>query len=163
MLHSSVERRIVGRGAALGMARMASLINAESAKLEEAAKIGRLSPNAKPADGKARKGSFYAPQQDDFTPIEDSANAPWRHPYPAMVADSLKLSSHQLHDEIWDQLIAVPRNEGELRLLMDNFNVLLEGFGRMLHAVPGLGSYKQVLKDLENARDTAAFVATQQA
>jgi hypothetical protein len=78
-----------------------------------------------------------------------------------MVADALKLSSQQLHDEIWDQLIAVPRNDAELRLLMDNFNVLLEGFGRMLHAVPGLGSYKQVLTDLENARDTAAFVATQ--
>ena len=163
MLHSSVERRIVGRSAALGMARMASLINAESAKLEEAARVGRFSPNSQPKDGKSRKGSFYAPPQDanDFTPIEDSANAPWRHPYPAMVADVLKLSSQQLHDEIWDQLIAVPRNDSELSLLMENFNVLLEGFGRMLHAVPGLGSYKQVLSDLENARDTAAFVATQ--
>lgn len=164
MLLSSVERRIIGRSAALGMARMASLINAESAKLEEAAKIGRAATLSQPKDGKARKGSFYAPPKsaDDFTPIEDSGNAPWRHPYPAMVADVLKLSSQQLHDEIWDQLIAVPRNDAELKLLMDNFNVLLEGFGRMLHAVPGLGSYKQVLSDLENARDTAAFVATQQ-
>lgn len=161
MLHSSVERRIVGRAAALGMSHMAALINTECAKLEQATRIGRLSP--KPQDGKSRKGSFYGPPQqaDDFTPIEDSASAPWRHPYPAMVADALKLSSQQLHDEIWDQLIAVPRNDAELRLLMDNFNVLLEGFGRMLHAVPGLGSYKQVLTDLENARDTAAFVATQ--
>ncbi|SPO31863.1 uncharacterized protein UTRI_06700 [Ustilago trichophora] len=174
MLLSSVERRIIGRSAALGMARMASLINAESVKLEASAKIGRASPPPPATDGKSRKGAFYrrrsgpsspssssASQETEFTPIEDSANAPWRHPYPAMVADVLKLSSQQLHDEIWDQLIAVPRNESELNLLMDNFNVLLEGFARMLHAVPGLGSYKKTLSDLENARDTAAFVATQ--
>lgn len=163
MLHSSVERRLIGRSAALGMARMASLINAESAKLEETAKLGRNSAKAQPKDGKVRKGSFYASPQavKDFTPIEDSANAPWRHPYPAMVADVLKLSSQQLHDEIWDQLIAVPRNEAELDLLMRNFNVLLEGFRRLLHAVPGLGSYKGELESLENARDTAQFVASQ--
>ncbi|KAJ9477249.1 hypothetical protein PHBOTO_006475 [Pseudozyma hubeiensis] len=165
MLLSSVERRLIGRSAALGMARMASLINAESAKLEHATKIGRLSPAQPTKDGKSRKGSFYAPPQSaqDFTPIEDSANAPWRHPYPAMVADVLKLSSQQLHDEIWDQLIAVPRKEDELGLLMQNFDVLLEGMGRMLHAVPGLGSYKEVLESLENARDTARFVASQNA
>ncbi|TKY86900.1 hypothetical protein EX895_004188 [Sporisorium graminicola] len=166
MLLSSVERRQIGRSAALGMARMASLINAESANLEQASKIGRLSPQTRPPkDGKSRKGRFYATNSSstpDYTPIEDSANAPWRHPYPAMVADVLKLSCQQLHDDIWDQLIAVPRNEGELTLLMDNFNVLLEGFARMLHAVPGLGSYKKVLSDMENARDTAAFVASQQ-
>uniref|UniRef100_V5EX52 Zn(2)-C6 fungal-type domain-containing protein n=1 Tax=Kalmanozyma brasiliensis (strain GHG001) TaxID=1365824 RepID=V5EX52_KALBG len=159
MLLSAMERRMIGKSAALGMARMASLINAESSKLESAARVGRLTPT--PSDGKRRKGSFYASPVEDFTPIEDSANAPWRHPYPAMVADVLKLSSQQLHDEIWDQLIAVPRDEVELKVLMDNFNVLLEGFGRMLHAVPGLGSYKKTLGDLENARDTAAFVASQ--
>ncbi|SJX66637.1 uncharacterized protein SRS1_16858 [Sporisorium reilianum f. sp. reilianum] len=163
MLLSSVERRQIGHAAALGMARMASLINAESTHLEHAAKAGRLSPHSRPQDGKSRKGRFYAtpPTPHDYTPIEDSANAPWRHPYPAMVADVLKLSSQQLHDEIWDHLIAVPQNEGEVALLMDNFNVLLEGFGRMLHAVPGLGSYKGVLGELVNARDTAAFVASQ--
>lgn len=163
MLHSSVERRIVGRSAALGMARMAGLINEESSRLESATLTGRLTPLTPQKDGKSRKGSFYAPAQpaDSYTPIEDSANAPWRHPYPAMVADSLKLSSQQLHDEIWDQLIAVPRNEKELETLMGGFNVLLEGMGRMLHAVPGLGSYKKVLEDLRNARDTARFVASQ--
>lgn len=162
MLLSSVERRQIGRSAALGMARMASLINAESVKLEQASRQGCLSPHTQPQDGKPRKGRIYSSSQTtDYTPIEDSANAPWRHPYPAMVADVLKLSSQQLHDEIWGQLIAVPRNEAELELLMRNFNVLLEGFGRMLHAVPGLGSYKKVLGDLERARDTAAFVASQ--
>ncbi|KAJ1021016.1 hypothetical protein NDA13_005644 [Ustilago tritici] len=163
MLHSSVERRIVGRQAALGMARMASLINAESASLKAAAKIGRQ-PNPRASnDGKKRKGSFYAPNAEgnDFTQIEDSANAPWRHPYPAMVADSLKLSSQQLNDGIWDLLIAVPRNEAELEESMSAFEVLLEGFGRMLHAVPGLGGYMGTLDDLRNARDTARFVASQ--
>lgn len=142
---------------------MASLINAESASLKAAAKIGRQPNPRAPNDGKKRKGSFYASNAEgnDFTLIEDSANAPWRHPYPAMVADSLKLSSQQLNDEIWDLLIAVPRNEAELEELMSAFEVLLEGFGRMLHAVPGLGGYKGTLDDLRNARDTARFVASQ--
>ncbi|PWY98390.1 hypothetical protein BCV70DRAFT_164898 [Testicularia cyperi] len=166
MLDSSVERRLVGRSAALGMARVAALVNAECVKLEEASRLGRMGPKAPPKDGKARKGSFYDPNAASngsltLSPIEDSSNAPWRHPYPVMVADALKLSAQQLHDEIWDQLIAVPRNDGELKLLMSNFNVLLDGFNRLLHAVPGLGSYKSTLNDLENARDTASFVATQ--
>ena len=157
MLLSSVERRQIGRTAALGMARMAALINAESTTLERDSKVGRLSsqPTLR------RNSTFYSSSPHDYTPIEDSANAPWRHPYPAMVADVLKLSAHQLHDEIWDLLITVPRNELELTVLMHNFNVLLEGMARMLHAVPGLGSYKEVLAELERARDTARFVASQ--
>ena len=159
MTRTSLQRRIVGREAAAGVARVAKLLTIESSMRE---RISKQTPSeSNNSSTHRRKNSLYM-GNDGRDDIEDSATAPWRHPYPILAADALQLAAQQLHDEVWDQLLTIPRNNQELTDTLGHLDTCLDSLTRLLHSVPALESYRKSLHDLKNARDTAAYVATQQ-
>ncbi|KAN0064193.1 hypothetical protein ACQY0O_003360 [Thecaphora frezii] len=153
MMTTSQTRRVVGKQAAVGLARITRLMTLESTHLEQ---------SLANSNGFDQESPALADSIGSSSPVEASATAPWRHPYPLLLADALRLAAQQLHDEIWDQLLAVPRDLAETTATLGHLDTCLDGLTRLLHSVPALNGHRQSLEELRSARDTAAFVATQQ-
>ncbi|PWN53078.1 hypothetical protein IE53DRAFT_384465 [Violaceomyces palustris] len=129
LLSTSQERRQVGREAAEGIATLASLVNMESARLAAASTPG------------------------------NKGHAPWRHPYPILFADALRMASSNLNDAVWNEILACPRDEVAVQAALGYLDCCVEGLERLHHAVPALKSYSVGVDELRAAKEAAAYVA----